>query len=207
MYEGVYCLAQRQFSRAAKLFLDSVATFTTYELFDYERCIFYTVVTSIITLPRLELKKKARPSPLLCLVTLCFNLLRTSLPRTSTAHPLSHVGSVCVRREVQPSRDCRAPLSPRDAHASLQVVDASEVLTVIHKLPGAQRLLNALYYCNYGEFFPGFLQARTPTSPPCLFLHLSCTRLHPGWTHRALHAHVWRQAALMHTLPRTQEHN
>jgi hypothetical protein len=61
VYEAVYFLAQRQFSRAAKLFLASVATFTTYELFDYETCIFYTVVTSIITLPRLELKKQVCP--------------------------------------------------------------------------------------------------------------------------------------------------
>jgi 26S proteasome regulatory subunit N7 len=60
VYEGVYCLAQRQFERAAALFLDSVATFTAAELFDYETCIFYAVVAAFITLPRPELKKKAR---------------------------------------------------------------------------------------------------------------------------------------------------
>jgi 26S proteasome regulatory subunit N7 len=54
----MYCLAQRQFKRAAKLFLESVATFTTYELCDYERCIFYAVVSAIITLPRPDLKKQ-----------------------------------------------------------------------------------------------------------------------------------------------------
>jgi 26S proteasome regulatory subunit N7 len=41
--------------------------------------------------------------------------------------------------------------------AAFQVVDAPEVLTVIDKLPGAKRMLNALYYCEYQEFFPGFL--------------------------------------------------
>lgn len=29
---------------------------------------------------------------------------------------------------------------------------------MVHKLPGPQRLLHALYYCDYQEFFPGFLQ-------------------------------------------------
>ena len=60
VYEGVYSLAQRQFKRAATLFLESVATFTTYELCSYEDCIFYAVVASVITLPRPELKKKVR---------------------------------------------------------------------------------------------------------------------------------------------------
>lgn len=44
------------------------------------------------------------------------------------------------------------------AHAAAQVAEASEVLTVLHKLPGLQRLLGSLHTCNYGDFFPGFLQ-------------------------------------------------
>lgn len=36
-------------------------------------------------------------------------------------------------------------------------MEASEVRTVIHKLPGPQRLLHSLYDCDYQEFFPGFL--------------------------------------------------
>jgi PCI domain len=39
----------------------------------------------------------------------------------------------------------------------VQVVDAPEVLTVLHKLPAAKRVLHALYHCHYCEFFPGFL--------------------------------------------------
>ena len=40
----------------------------------------------------------------------------------------------------------------------MQVVEASEVLTVLHKLPAAQKMLHALYYCDYQHFFPGFLE-------------------------------------------------
>jgi hypothetical protein len=61
VYEAVSCMAQRQLQRAANLLLDSVATFTTYELFSYEQCVFYAVSTAMITLPRPQLKKKARP--------------------------------------------------------------------------------------------------------------------------------------------------
>ncbi|KAL5071858.1 hypothetical protein RYX36_022745 [Vicia faba] len=50
--------AKRNFEKAATLFLDSISTFTTYELFPYDTFIFYTVLTSIITLDRVSLKQK-----------------------------------------------------------------------------------------------------------------------------------------------------
>mmetsp|Transcript_59 Transcript_59/g.207 ORF Transcript_59/g.207 Transcript_59/m.207 type:complete len:399 (-) Transcript_59:412-1608(-) len=63
VYEAYYSLATRAFKAAADLFLDSVATFTTTELFSYEQCIFYTVVTSIVSLQRMDLKSKVVDAP------------------------------------------------------------------------------------------------------------------------------------------------
>ncbi|RHN40652.1 putative proteasome component (PCI) domain-containing protein [Medicago truncatula] len=50
-------MSTRNFEKAATLFLDSIST-TTYELFPYDTFIFYTVLTSIITLDRVSLKQK-----------------------------------------------------------------------------------------------------------------------------------------------------
>lgn len=58
VYEGLYCMSTRNFKKAANLFLDSISTFTTYELFPYDTFIFYTVLTSIISLDRVSLKQK-----------------------------------------------------------------------------------------------------------------------------------------------------
>ena len=58
VYEGLYCMSTRNFKKAAKLFLDSISTFTTCELFPYDTFIFYTVLTSIISLDRVSLKQK-----------------------------------------------------------------------------------------------------------------------------------------------------
>ncbi|KAG7531561.1 Proteasome component (PCI) domain [Arabidopsis suecica] len=63
VYEGLYCMATRNFNKAASLFLDSISTFTTYEIFPYETLIFYTVLTSIITLDRVSLKQKVVDAP------------------------------------------------------------------------------------------------------------------------------------------------
>ncbi|KAG6754162.1 hypothetical protein POTOM_042172 [Populus tomentosa] len=63
VYEGLYCLSARNFKKAADLFLDSISTFTTYELFPYDTFIFYTVLTSIISLDRVSLKQKVVDAP------------------------------------------------------------------------------------------------------------------------------------------------
>ena len=44
------------------------------------------------------------------------------------------------------------------ASVAVQVVEAPEVLTVIHKLKGCQTFLNSLYHCEYEKFFPAFLE-------------------------------------------------
>ncbi|XP_042501699.1 26S proteasome non-ATPase regulatory subunit 6 [Macadamia integrifolia] len=63
VYEGLYCMATRNFKKAANLFLDSISTFTTYEIFPYDTFIFYTVLTSIISLDRVSLKQKVVDAP------------------------------------------------------------------------------------------------------------------------------------------------
>lgn len=63
VYEGLFCMSTRNFKKAADLFLDSISTFTTYELFPYDTFIFYTVLTSIISLDRVSLKQKVVDAP------------------------------------------------------------------------------------------------------------------------------------------------
>lgn len=63
VYEALFALATRDFKRAAELFLDSIATFTTTELFSYEQSIFYTIISTVIALPRTQLKAKVVDAP------------------------------------------------------------------------------------------------------------------------------------------------
>lgn len=58
VYRGVYCMSIREFKEAATLFLDTVATFTSYELMDYQSFVTYTVLCSIIALERPKLREK-----------------------------------------------------------------------------------------------------------------------------------------------------
>ncbi len=65
VYEAAYKLLTRDFTGAANLLLDSVATFTAVELFPYPRFITYTVLACTLALSsdRPRLKKKVVDSP------------------------------------------------------------------------------------------------------------------------------------------------
>jgi len=91
VYEAFFAMSLRQFAKAADLFLDTISTFISYELFDYDTFIFYTIITSIVSLPRPRLKSK--------------------------------------------------------------VVEAPDVLSVIHRMPVLSTLLNSFYNSDYKEFF------------------------------------------------------
>ncbi|KAI2799256.1 26S proteasome non-ATPase regulatory subunit 6 [Blomia tropicalis] len=58
VYQGFYCITIRDFNQAAQLFLDTISTFTCYELCDYKTFVAYTVICAMISLPRVELRKR-----------------------------------------------------------------------------------------------------------------------------------------------------
>lgn len=58
VYEGLYALSVRNFAKAANLFLETVSTFTSYELMSYVELVTYTVVVGMIALDRSQLLEK-----------------------------------------------------------------------------------------------------------------------------------------------------
>lgn len=62
-YQGIYHLATRNFSEAATLLIDSLATFTSTELCTYDEVAQYAVIAGILTLDRVDLKLKIVDSP------------------------------------------------------------------------------------------------------------------------------------------------
>ncbi|EEB11141.1 26S proteasome non-ATPase regulatory subunit, putative [Pediculus humanus corporis] len=59
-YEALYCLGVRNFEKAAKLFIEAVPTFESYELLDFSSLVRYTVVACTIALDRNQLEAQMR---------------------------------------------------------------------------------------------------------------------------------------------------
>jgi 26S proteasome regulatory subunit N7 len=58
VYLGLYSVMMRDFKTASAQFLDTVATFTSYELMDYETFVIYTIFSTVVALSRTDLRDK-----------------------------------------------------------------------------------------------------------------------------------------------------
>jgi 26S proteasome regulatory subunit N7 len=63
VYEAVFLLSIRDLKKSSALLLDSIATFTATELLPYNTFVLYAVATSLVALPRSELRPKIIDSP------------------------------------------------------------------------------------------------------------------------------------------------
>lgn len=63
VYEATYLAARRDIKGAARLFLDSLQTFSATELCGYKQFVFYTVITSLVSVDRPTLRSKVADAP------------------------------------------------------------------------------------------------------------------------------------------------
>merc|ERR1719502_1665878 len=63
VYEAIFLMRVRDLKKASALLLDSIATFTASELLPYNQFIMYAVATSVIALPRAQMKPKVIDAP------------------------------------------------------------------------------------------------------------------------------------------------
>lgn len=62
-YEGIYLLTVRSYALAAPLLLDSLSTFTSYELCTYSSLVVYSVLAGSVSLKRVDFKSKVVDAP------------------------------------------------------------------------------------------------------------------------------------------------
>jgi len=62
-YQGLYLLAARSYNLAAPLLLDSLSTFTSYELCSYSSLVVYSVLAGSVSLKRVDFKSKVVDAP------------------------------------------------------------------------------------------------------------------------------------------------
>jgi len=53
----------RNFKQAAELFLSGIATFSSHDILNYDQFIYYTILTSLVSLERTTIRNKIIKSP------------------------------------------------------------------------------------------------------------------------------------------------
>ena len=87
VYEATYRFAIRDFKKAATLLLESIATFTASELYQYPQFVFYTVVCSTISLDRKTVRSKVINAPEILQVTAPYMNFQTNSFRYHSNYP------------------------------------------------------------------------------------------------------------------------
>lgn len=62
-HQALYLCSVRSFEKAAELLLDTLATFTATELFDYKQFVYYVIFASVVALDRVKLKERVINAP------------------------------------------------------------------------------------------------------------------------------------------------
>lgn len=58
IYEALAAMQARRFRKAGSLLIATLATFSSFEIFDFDQYIFYTVISAMLSLDRVSLKEK-----------------------------------------------------------------------------------------------------------------------------------------------------
>jgi len=146
-YQGLYLLTVRSYATAAPLLLDSLSTFTSYELCNYSSLVVYAVLAGSVALKRVDFKAKVVDAPEIKAI------LGEADERLSALSGAVSAGPAAGDEEMS------------DAQVIIQETKAVNLTTLGHVGSGQHdeevqidfkplaNLVNSLYNGNYSSFF------------------------------------------------------
>ncbi|KAK4692600.1 26S proteasome regulatory subunit N7, partial [Lecanoromycetidae sp. Uapishka_2] len=146
-YQGLHLLTTRSYNLAAPLLLDSLSTFTSYELCSYSSLVVYSVLAGSISLKRVDFKTKVVDAPEIRAI------LGDGEEKLSALSGAASAGPGAGDEEM---KDSSATPTPAPAAVNLTTLGSStapeEVEAPVDFAPLAG-LVRSLYVGNYQAFF------------------------------------------------------
>ncbi|KAL6714272.1 proteasome regulatory particle subunit [Lecanora helva] len=147
-YQGLHLLTTRSYNLAAPLLLDSLSTFTSYELCSYSNLVVYSVLAGSISLKRVDFKSKVHDAPEIRAI------LGDGEDKLSALSGATAAGPGAGDEEMQDATS--ATPTPAPIAVNLTALGSStapqEVETPVDFTPLAG-LVRSLYVGNYQSFF------------------------------------------------------
>ncbi|RXN04234.1 26S proteasome non-ATPase regulatory subunit 6 [Labeo rohita] len=163
VYQGLYCVAIRDFKQAAELFLDTVSTFTSYELMDYKTFVTYTVY--VYMAPYYEaLCKELKWQADTDLLSKMKKANEDELKRLDDV--LEDAEKNLGESEIRDAMMAKAEYLIRIGD---KVIKGAEILEVLHSLPAVRQYLFSLYECRYSVFFQSLARVEQEMKQDWLF--------------------------------------
>ncbi|KAI0204512.1 26S proteasome subunit RPN7-domain-containing protein [Astrocystis sublimbata] len=187
-YEGLHLLTVRSYNLAAPLLLDSLSTFTSYELCTYSNLVVYSVLAGSVSLKRVDFKSKVVDAPEIKAI-----LGADGDDKMLALSGAMSAGPGAEDAEMQDSKDTTAPHAPTKATTAVNLTtlgtgtDQPDVEMAIDFSSLAQ-LVNSLYNGHYKLFFQALAQVEEKFLTQDRYLHE-----HRGWFIREMRLRAYQQ--------------
>jgi 26S proteasome regulatory subunit N7 len=148
-YQGLHLLTVRSYSAAAPLLIDSLSTFTSYELCTYSSLVVYAVLAGSVSLKRVDFKSKVVDAPEIKAI------LGEGEDKLAALSGAISAGPAAGDEEMKDAAPSTATPAPTAVNLTTLGTDSSAVHeedSQIDFTPLA-KLVNSLYSGNYAGFF------------------------------------------------------
>jgi len=178
-YQGLYLLTTRSYNLAAPLLLDSLSTFTSYELCSYSSLVVYSVLAGSVSLKRVDFKSKVVDAPEIKAILGDGEDKLLALSGALSAGPGAD-------EEMKDASS--APVSTKTAvNLTTLGTDQIETETAIDFSPLAQ-LVSSLYTGSYSSFFGALAAVEVNFLTQDRYLYE-----HRGWFVREMRLRAYQQ--------------
>ncbi|KAI1821461.1 26S proteasome subunit RPN7-domain-containing protein [Xylaria intraflava] len=187
-YEGLHLLTVRSYNIAAPLLLDSLSTFTSYELCTYSNLVVYSVLAGSVSLKRVDFKSKVVDAP----------EIKAILGADGDDKLLALSGAISAGPGAEDAemRDVKATATPHAATKTTTAVNLTTLGTGVDQpesemavdFSSLAQLVNSLYNGHYKLFFQAlaFVEEAFLTQDRYLFEHR-------GWFIREMRLRAYQQ--------------
>jgi len=186
-YEGLYLLTVRSYNLAAPLLLDSLSTFTSYELCTYSNLVIYAVLAGSVSLKRVDFKSKVVDAPEIRAILGDGEDKLLALTGAISAGP----GADAEMQDSTTSASTATPSAAKITAVNLttlgSTVDQPEAEMAVDFGPLAQ-LVSSLYNGRYKLFFQALALVEEQFLNQDRYLHE-----HKGWFIREMRLRAYQQ--------------
>lgn len=148
-YQGLHLLTIRSYNLAAPLLLDSLSTFTSYELCSYSSLVVYSVLAGSVSLKRVDFKAKVVDAPEIKAILGSGEEKLSALSGAASAGPGAGDEEM---KDVSSATPTPAPTAVNLTTLGSSSTEPAELETPIDFSPLAN-LVNSLYVGDYRSFF------------------------------------------------------
>ncbi|KAG7286099.1 hypothetical protein NEMBOFW57_008402 [Staphylotrichum longicolle] len=186
-YEGLYLLTVRSYNLAAPLLLDSLSTFTSYELCTYSNLVIYAVLAGSVSLKRVDFKSKVVDAPEIRAILGDGEDKLLALTGAISAGPGADAEMQDSSTSVSTATPSAAKITAVNLTTLGSTVDQPETEMAVDFGPLAQ-LVSSLYNGRYKLFFQALALVEEQFLTQDRYLHE-----HKGWFIREMRLRAYQQ--------------